>query len=290
MPSPDEPSQQTVVLFDGHNMLFRYFRGMPRTIVSTTGDPIHGAYGFVASVLQHLRKFQPVRAIVCLDSAGPPERTSEDSSYKGNRQWDYSDTQLENPFSQLAAIEAAMRVLGVPVLSKAGVEADDLIATCVKKYHSPATEVIIASGDKDLHQLVRDGVRIYQKRGKEEIFLDKEKIESLYGVEIDQIADWKALVGDVSDNIPGIPGVGPKTATILLRQHFSIANLIKSAPQLSPRMRKLVLDNRALLETNLKLIALNDQVELDSLEIDAHIRIPNSSVGVRSVFQELGLM
>ncbi len=285
-PDTESPHECTV-LFDGHNMLFRYFWGMPRTITSTDGQAIHGAYGFVAAVIQHLHRFTPGKAIVCLDSEGPPMRTGELGSYKGNRQWAYTGVD-ENPFSQLRFIEEALSVLGVGVLAVPGVEADDLIATCTRRLRGEG-HVYIASMDQDLLQLVDGSVSVYQRRGKREWLYSPTDIEAKYGVHVNQFIAWKALVGDASDNLRGVPMVGPATATMLLQRFGTLEAIYSNLDSLRPRLASSLRDGRDLAWRNIKLLTLRDEIEVEDVRLTL-CPPPVLTLKVRDVFKQLGYL
>lgn len=282
--------QNNIVLFDGHNMLFRYFRGMPRTIITNTGEPIHGAYGFVAAVIQHLKKFDPIAAIVCLDSEGPPDRVSTDSSYKSNRQWSYAESPAENPFSQLPFVEAALARLHVRTVAIDGIEADDLIATIARHWSTAGTRVYVASTDQDLLQLVDDRVSVYYRRGKTERTFSPAEVHTKFGVSAKQLGAWKALVGDPSDNVLGVPGIGRATATALLRDYGSLTGIYANLSCLSPRISRGLTEHRDRVHRNYSLVSLNYDVPLQSELISLIPDPPVSTIGVRDVFRELGFL
>jgi DNA polymerase-1 len=281
--------QNNIVLFDGHNMLFRYFRGMPRTIISNTGEPIHGAYGFVAAVIQHLKRFDPIGAIVCLDSPGPPERVNTDSSYKANRQWSYEGSS-ENPFSQLPFIEAALVLLRVRSVASDGIEADDLIATIARHWSTAGTRVYVASTDQDLLQLVDDRVSVYYRRGKKEWTLSPAEVHAKFGVTASQLGAWKALVGDPSDNVSGVPGIGRATAAALLGDYESLSGIYANLSHVSPRISRLLTEHRDLVHHNYTLVGLDYDVPLGSEWLSLIPEPPVVTMGVRDVFRELGFL
>src|SRR5689334_1648759 len=282
--------QNNIVLFDGHNMLFRYFRGMPKTIIANTGEPIHGAYGFVAAVIQHLKKFDPIAAIVCFDSEGPPDRVNTDSSYKSNRQWSYAESPSENPFSQLPFVEAALVRLRVRTVTIDGIEADDLIATIARHWSMAGMRVYVASTDQDLLQLVDDRVSVYYRRGKMEWTFSPAEVHGKFGVSAKQLGAWKALVGDPSDNVPGVPGIGRTTATALLRDYGSLSGIYTNVGRLSPRISQVLTEHRDRVHRNYSLVALNRDVPLPGELMSLIPAPPVATIGVRDVFRELGIL
>jgi 5'-3' exonuclease len=279
--------QQKIILFDGHNILFRYFWGMPRTLVTKTGSPCHGAYGFISAILAHIRKFMPSSAIVCFDSAGPPDRTSKSVDYKANRQWAFTPGDSENPFTQLPFIYAALDFLRISWVEIPGQEGDDLIGSYSKIATGQNLTAIIASADTDLLQLVSPTVLQYTKRGKQEIVYTPESVKALYGVEPYQIVDYKTLVGDAADNIQGVRGVGPKTAARLLNAYSSIENIYNNLYNIQESVVQSLLLSKADVFLNRELIQVNTTLQLDPSLMASRSISEFANKTAKSIFQEL---
>lgn len=201
-----------ILLIDGHNLLFRMFYGIPNPILNTQGKDIRGLIGFVSNILKLSNEFPYTDLLVVFDSeTSTQDRLAEDSAYKQNRV-DYSQVpEEENPFTQLNYIYKALDYMNVNYYEAKTCEADDYIASVCKIYEA-THEVTILSTDRDFLQLVNDRVNVFSPRGKFSINFTADKVIEKFGVRPDQIIDYKTIVGDKSDNIAGIKGVGPKTA------------------------------------------------------------------------------
>ena len=204
---------ERLILIDGSNMLFRMCFGMP-SILNRSKKEVKGVYGFVASILKLSKEFSTDKFIVCFDTETSMNNNKElNEDYKSNRP-DYSTLpENENPFIQLDYIIKALNKLDIPTLQCVDNEADDYLASIAKKYEDKYN-VIIISSDKDLLQIVDDNIQVYNAQAK--ILYTKEKIKEKFNVDVEQYILYKALVGDNSDNVKGIKGVGPKTAVKLI--------------------------------------------------------------------------
>lgn len=231
-------------------MLFRMCFGMP-SILNKSNKEVRGVYGFIASILKLSKEFNTDKFVVCFDTETSLCNNKEyDDNYKANRP-DYSKLpENENPFIQLDYIQKALKSLNIPVINCTDNEADDYLASLAHKYQSDY-EVIIISSDKDLLQIVSDTIKIYNAQAK--ILYDKNKIKEKFNVSVDQYLLYKALIGDTSDNIKGIKGVGPKTAIKLLNDFSS----------------PVWLDNAELIEKNLKIMKLKTDL-YTSIHITAY--------------------
>lgn len=261
-----------LLLVDGHNLLFRAFFGIPARIPGKEGGPIHGVVGFIGMLIKTVATLKPSHLLVVFDSEEGSFREEIDPAYKENRLKDWSNLPAEeNPFSQLAGIRAVLDQLDCRYCEVAGVEADDVIATYSECY-SAESEVVILSTDSDLLQLVTPQVKLFCPRGKISILYDPARVEEKYGVAPRLIPDFKALVGDKTDSIAGIRGVGPKTAQALLQKFGGIEAIFAAldAVQLSSLRQKLS-DHRDLVKQNLALIRLNREIvppfDLSELQI-----------------------
>ncbi len=245
-----------ILIVDGMNLLFQMFYGMPARIVNSQGRPIQGTLGFVGALLKIIRRVKPDHVAVLFDGECHNPRTDIDEDYKANRP-DYSLLpQEETPFSQLPDVYAALDYLGIRHAETTDCEADDLLAGYAGRYGGEA-EVVIASFDSDLFQLIGDHVCILRYRGEKTVICDKDWLREKYGIAPEQYADFKTLVGDTSDNIKGVPGVGPKTAASLLQRFGSLDALLDGVEQIPrPAIREAVRRSVPRLRTNRLLIRL----------------------------------
>jgi DNA polymerase I len=276
------------LLVDGHNMLFRYFRGMPNVITSLQGAPIQGAYGFLASLIRDLRRFIPAKVIVCFDSFGRPDRTKDDPNYKKDRVWDFASEE-DNPFSQLPIIEEALRHIHIPTMSVEGVEADDLLATCARKAKSEGLFVIISSNDRDLFQLADAQTTIYYRRGKREYFIDEAEINLRYGIPPNCLSEWTALVGDRSDNISGVKGIGRLGATNLLKRYGTLDGIYDHLDEIGVQHASNLLAAKEQVFRSAALIRLRE-VALDDRFWRSTEQAPTIDLHVRHVLHAIGVL
>lgn len=249
------------LIVDGSNLLFQMFFGMPSRIVNADGKAIHGTLGFVGALLKIIRMVEPTRIAVLFDGEHENERTALNADYKANRP-DYGAVPEEDsPFSQLEDVFAALVYLGIRYSETTVCEADDWIAgyaACCGE----GDELYIASFDSDFFQLIRDNVSVLRYRGSSSTICTPRYVREKFGIEPQQYADFKALVGDPSDNIRGAELIGPKAAA-LLSKFGSLENILSHAEDIQkPSVRASVLRNAERLRTNYRLIRLTGNAEL----------------------------
>lgn len=250
------------LLVDGHNLLFRMFYGMPDNFYTPIGNKFNAVYGFMSAMNKVLSLLRPTHAIVLFDSPDCGERRSLDEDYKANRP-DFSDAEPNDcPFTQLPAIYAFLRDAGIPMHETHGCEADDVIASyalrCPDDLHA-----VIFSTDRDYWQLVSEKVSILDYHGMDSSLITPPTVIRKYNVRPDQFADFKCLIGDKSDNITGVPGVGPKRAAELLNRFGSLENILASVEEIErPAVRKALIESRERLELNNRLIRLSANADL----------------------------
>lgn len=251
-----------LLIVDGSNLLFQMFYGMPSRILSPGGVPIQGTLGFVGALLKVIRMVGPTHVAVFFDGECENARSALDESYKANRE-DYSQMPEEDtPFSQLPHIFAALEVLGIRWAETTDCEADDWMAGYALS-HGDAMQVVICSQDSDLFQLIGDNVHILRYRGEKTVLCDRDFLRRKLGIEAEQYADHKALTGDHSDNIPGLPGIGPKTATALLRQFGTLEKVLSGAQEITkPSVRATVTRYADRARLNYRLIRLENRYPL----------------------------
>jgi DNA polymerase-1 len=201
-----------LLLVDGHNLLFKAFYGVPEKILSN-GKPVQGIIGFIGITVKFIRNVEPTHLLVVFDPEEKPSRIELYSQYKQNRQ-DFSNSpERENPFSQLIDIKRALDNLGIRFCEQAGCEADDLIASYTAQ---SSGEVVIASTDTDFLQLVNERTSVYRYHGKKSVWFNESMVLQRYGVHPSRFLEYKSLIGDKSDTIAGVKGIGPKTAIKVL--------------------------------------------------------------------------
>lgn len=276
-----------LLIVDGMNLLFQMFYGMPARIVSREGKPIQGTLGFVGALLKMIGMTEPTHIAVLFDGECRNFRKDLDGTYKANRP-DYSDMDEEDiPFSQLPDIYRALDTLGICYKETSDCEADDWIAGYARSLDG-MMDIVIASQDSDFFQLITQCVSVLRYRGRCSVFCDPEYIQDRFGILPEQYADFKSMVGDAADNIPGAHGIGVKTAALLLCQFGDLESIIEDVDQIAkPSIRKSVLENADRLRMNSRLIRLDGAGELPfSLEDMRYVR---SGMTTSQVLRAIGL-
>ena len=273
--------RERLLLVDGHNLLFRMFYGMPDNFYSAGGVKYNALYGFVCAIDKVLRMIRPTHMFVSFDSPDCGDRRELDADYKANRP-DYSEMAPEEcPFTQLPAIYAALDKMNVPYAEIHGCEADDVIASYAVQY-GEQYDVVIMSTDRDYWQIVSEQVSILNYHGFDSTLVTPHTVRQKYGVEPAQFADWKCLVGDKSDNIVGVPGVGPKNAAALLGKFGSLEELMEHTEEIErPAIRRAVTEarERLLLNRRLILLAGNAPLPQDVAELRLNYTRPRDTLG-----------
>ena len=251
---------EKLLIVDGSNLLFQMFYGMPARIPGPDGRPIQGTLGFVGALLKMIRMVEPTHVGVFFDGECENPRKELDEGYKANRP-DWSEVPEEElPFSQLPDIYAALDWLGICHAETVCCETDDWMASYAKQLTG---EAVLASFDSDYFQLLSDRVSVLRYRGKESQCWTPETLREKLGVTPEQYAWFKAMTGDSSDNVPGIPGVGPKTAAALAAQFASLEDMLARTEAIArPVIRKAVEENRERLLKSYALIHLKGEQPL----------------------------
>ena len=212
-----------LILLDSHALLHRSYHALP-PLVSEKGILVNGVYGFLLVFLKIIRELKPDYLAATFDLKGPTFRHLEYKEYKAKRV-----KVPENFYEQVEIVKRFLNAFGVLILEKEGYEADDIIATIVEKFKDEDLEIIILTGDLDTLQLVNDKVSVYTfgKGIKDQIIYTPSKIKQRYNLEPKELIDFKALKGDPSDNIKGVPKIGEKTAKTLIEKYKNLDNLYK---------------------------------------------------------------
>ncbi|MBC7289462.1 MAG: DNA polymerase I, partial [Armatimonadetes bacterium] len=218
------------LVVDGNSLLFRAYHALPR-LTSGTGQPTGALLGFAEMLLNLLDQERPDAAAIVFDAPGPTFRHERYPQYKATRPPTPEDLK-----AQIRLAHDLARALGLRVFEVPGVEADDVIATLSRRARAEGYEVLVVSGDRDLVQIVEPGINVLATvRGFTDTRLyDRKRVIDEFGVPPERIAELKGLAGDSSDNIPGAPGVGDKTAQRLLSQFGSLENLYNRLDEVTP--------------------------------------------------------
>jgi DNA polymerase-1 len=223
-----------VVLIDGNALVHRAYHALP-PLTSPSGELTNAVFGFTTIMLKAMEDLKPDALAVAWDSSETKTfRHKLSDEYKATRQ--KADPEL---YEQFPRVKQVVTTLGFPVIELAGYEADDIIATIAKR-DLKSDEVIVVTGDMDALQLVDDHITVYSmRRGfTDTVRYDAKAVEERYAIRPDQVVDYKALRGDTSDNIPGVPGIGEKSAVLLLAQFDSLDNLYKNLHLVPDKWRK----------------------------------------------------
>jgi DNA polymerase-1 len=237
------PSRPSFFIIDGHALAYRQFFALPVASFSTrAGEPTNAVYGFARTLLDILQKDKPDYIAVSFD-AGLSGRDQLYGEYKGTR--DKMPGELE---TQIERIIKLVEAFNMPVLSKEGYEADDVIGTVVGQAEAEGVEVRIITGDRDMLQLLSDHIsaQIPVRKGNEvfNVLYDMAKFREEYGFEPWQLVEYKALFGDTSDNIPGVKGIGDKTATALIQQYQSLDGIYEHIAEIKGAMQKKLIEGK----------------------------------------------
>jgi DNA polymerase-1 len=262
-------NKKTLLLLDSNGLVHRAYHALPPTMTNPGGEMVNAVYGFVSILLRVLKEIKPDFVAATFDLAGPTFRHEAFAEYKIHR-----PKMDEDLVRQLPLIRQALDTLNIPIYEKQGFEADDVIGTISslisKKYKN--VEVIILSGDMDTLQLVNKNVRVYTfKKGVSDAIIYGEKeVQERYGLTPLQVADFKGLKGDPSDNIPGVPGIGDKSASMLLQYFGSIEKIYKylagkkkdnkAEKIIKPKMRQSLEENKDQAFFSRELATINQKI------------------------------
>ncbi|MFQ5654225.1 MAG: DNA polymerase, partial [Planctomycetota bacterium] len=275
----------TLFLIDGHYQIYRSFFGMP-TLTNSGGRPVHVAYAISDLLLRLRRDLKAERWAIALDSPGPTFRHREGSSPSGTRS--KREEMPRELREQLPWVEEILEGFRIPVLRADGYEADDIIATLCGWAEEHGLDVRILSKDKDLEQLLTDRVKLVdEKSGR--LYGPRELLEKK-GITPEQVVAYQSLTGDSSDNIPGVPGIGPKTAAKILRSIADLDRLLEDpAPEgVPPRALERIRENRGSMQLSRRLAELARDVPLPAEESGYRVLSPDEE-RLRPLFRSLGL-
>ena len=261
----------TLMLIDGHSLAFRAFYALnPSNFKTPDGQHTNAVHGFISMLLNLLEGEKPTHLAVAFDISGPSFRATEYPEYKGNR----GETPPEF-FGQTELLEDAMESMNIKTLTKKDYEADDILASLADQASAAGFKVLVVSGDRDTFQLISDDTTIlYPVKGVMNLArMDDAAVLERYGIHARQYPDLAALVGETSDNLPGIPGVGPKTAAKWLQQHGDLKTILDNSAEVPGKVGESLKENYVLALRNRRLNHLvrdlDMGVEFESLRLTA---------------------
>lgn len=270
---------EEIYLIDGSSYIYRAYHAMGG-LSNSKGFPTGAIFGFCNMLQKTMKDRAPARIAVVFDAKGPNFRHEMYPEYKANRPAMPEDLRLQIP-----KIHEIVEAYRIPSIAIAGFEADDIIATLSLEARRKGWQVIIVSGDKDLAQLVGNGILMWDPQ--KDVLYDPDGVEKKFGVPPELILDYMALVGDASDNIPGVPGVGPKTASNLLREFGSLEGVYSNLEKISQKKVKENLQkNKDIALLSRKLATLSEQAPVDR-KLEDMVVLEQDSEKLREIFKEL---
>lgn len=249
------PDSKQLILVDGSSYLFRAFHALP-PLVSSKGQPTGAVKGVINMIRSLIKTYEDSNIAIVFDAKGKTFRSKIYKEYKATR-----PPMPDELRSQIEPIHRIIEAMGLPLLIIGDVEADDVIGTLSKQATEQGISTLISTGDKDLAQLVNDRVTLINTMTNE--LLDTDSVVTKFGVAPDRIIDYLALMGDKSDNIPGVPSVGPKTAVKWLQEYGSMEGIIANADSVGGKVGEKLRDNIDLLRLSYELASIKMDVPLD---------------------------
>ena len=258
-------NKEIFLAIDANAIIHRAFHAYPSTLQTAEGLQVNAVYGFTVMLLEALKIFGPKYVLCAMDTHAPTFRHEMYTEYKATRK--PVDLSL---IDQFPLVEEILKAFNIPVIKREGFEADDILGTVSKyvldgRWSKENIDMYILSGDRDLLQLINDNVFVCLPNGnfRNIVVYDKDKTYEKFGYTPEQVVDYKALVGDASDNIPGVKGVGDKTALELLNKYQTLDNIYKNINEVEGRFKKLIAEGIEQAEFSRKLATISTDVDMD---------------------------
>ncbi len=278
-----------LIIIDGNALIHRSFHAIPPTLRTKNGELVNAVYGFTSFLLKALNEFHPEYVVLTLDRKAPTFRHEAYEAYKATRA-----KAPDELYEQIPYVKKVATAFSIPIFELDGYEADDLIGTiCEQTKKHKSLENIIITGDLDTLQLIDDKTKVYtMSRGlSDSVLYGAEQVKKRYGLAPEQVIDYKALRGDVSDNIPGVKGIGEKTASDLLIEYKTLDGVYQAAEKNDPNIRTRILEllkankDKAYLSRELATINLKAPIKFELSEVEfASFKLDS----VLELFSELG--
>ncbi|WP_022853929.1 DNA polymerase I [Thermodesulfatator atlanticus] len=274
---PFDGKKDPIFVIDGSSFIYRAYFAIKGHLSNRKGLPTKAIFGFTQMLLKLLKEMDPKYVVVCFDAKGPTFRHKVYEEYKANRPAMPDDLAVQIPY-----IREVTRAFGVPILEIEGFEADDLIAAIATRIDHP---IVIVGGDKDLFPLISEKVVMWDPM--KDLFIDQTWIKERFGVEPEKLLDVRALAGDSIDNIPGVPGIGEKTALKLIKEYGSLEEVLKHAHEIKQkRLRENLIKYAEQARLSKKLVQLAKEAPIP-LEPDFFRRRAANVLKLRELFLEL---
>lgn len=277
-----------ILAIDANAIIHRAFHAFPPNLVTTSGVQVNAVYGFTAMLLSVLEQFDPQYIFCAFDTSKPTFRHTKFADYKAHRK--PTDKSL---IAQFPIVEEVLDAFNIPIIKKEGYEADDILGTVAKwvdvgKWQDYGLEMVIVSGDRDLLQLIRPKVKVALPEGsfKNLQLFDDEGAFEKYGYYPSQVTDYKALVGDASDNIPGVKGIGDKSVIEMLGKYKTLTGIYENISELKPRQQKLLAEGVEQAQFSKELATIEQDIDL-GLALESATLRDYDREEVLSLFQKL---
>ena len=272
-------SEKKLFLIDGNSLLYRSYYAIQR-LSTSQGFPTNAIYGFISTLRKLIEQEKPHYLGIVFDTGRPTIRHQMFKAYKAHRK-----PMPEDLIPQVPVLKKVIRAMNIPLFEFENYEADDVLGSLARKAGDRRIPAVIVSTDKDLLQLVDEYTTIYNPA--KEFYLDKAKVEEVFGVAPAQVIDVLSLWGDPSDNVPGVPGIGEKTSKELIRRFGSLENLLRSLAEVkNPRLREKIEQNLEQLEISRQLVTLERNLDVALNLDDFALSAPNTAE-LAALFQEL---
>ena len=259
-------------LVDGNSLAYRAFYALPETIATSNGFPTNALYGFTSMLIKILTDYKPANIIIAWDAGKKVFRHEAYKEYKAGRK-----PMPDNLSLQFEHFDELVNAFGFENLKKEGYEADDILATLAREARETGRKTVIVTADRDALQLVGKGVYIMSNsKGISEVKVyDRRAVEERYGVPPEKVPDFIGLKGDSSDNIPGIPGIGDKTAATLLSDRASLEDLLAHLEEIKGKRRELIGEYREQALMSKELATMNDEVPVAEVSLEPAAAVPD---------------
>ena len=254
-----------IILLDGNNIAYRAFYALPATIATSSGTITNAVLGFTSMLLKLIEEQRPDVIVCAFDSRGPTFRHEIFNDYKATRK-----KMPDELIGQMPLIKEVIKAFDIKILEVEGYEADDIIATLASAAPNKFNETLIVSSDKDILQLVSREVKVMSiKKGiTDTVIFNEEKVQEKFGIIPEKIKDFLALTGDSSDNIPGVAGIGPKTALSLLKVYGSIEEIYENVEKIkNEKLKALLIANKEIALKSKELVQLKTEMEINVDEV-----------------------
>ena len=271
------PPPHTVFVLDSHGLLYQLFHALP-PMNSPMGEPVGAVYGFTREIFALLEKHKPDYLFCAFDKHAPVFRSEIYADYKANRSAMPDDLR-----PQIDAAKEVLDAFNIPALALDGFEADDIIATVARLVVEQNGHCVIVTNDKDCRQLINDCVSLYNLRKAE--FYKKEELFADWGIGPEQVVDFQSLVGDATDNIPGVAKVGPKTATELLQQFGTLEGVYENIATIAGKKKEYLLVGKESAFLSRQLVTLKNDVPIP---VDWQPYSGFNTEKLRALFQRFG--